>query len=95
MADLGGGVVTWMEGTTENVDVDLENVSPSFVSRYFHGSIVKGALDTRQESEAVGEREVPSGLQVYEVCHSETLNDCMVQSGIGLGRFLFKIFSFG
>ena len=56
MGAQGGGATTRMVGNTENVDVDLENVSPSSSSRYFLGPIVKEALE--QRSGEVGDPEV-------------------------------------
>ena len=34
--DQGGGGICRMEGTTENVDSHLENVSPSYSSNSYH-----------------------------------------------------------
>ena len=72
MTDQGGGSVTRMEGTTKNVDEELENVSLSYSSGYCHGSFVEGALDDyvpRQNSGEDGNRNfVVETMYVCEVC---------------------------
>lgn len=69
-----------LEGTTESVDVDLENVSAASSLSYSHGSIMQGALDEinnlpkyeyrprEKKATEVEEREVTSLLNQEEVC---------------------------
>ena len=72
MTDQGGGSVTRMEGTTKNVDEELENVSLSYSSGYCHGSFVEGALGEyvpRQNSGEDGNKKsVVESRNVDEVC---------------------------
>ena len=68
MVSQGVGSITKMEGNTEDVDEELENVRHSYSLGYCHGCFVKGALDEhvpRQENGGDGDPKLCTGIKVY------------------------------